>query len=114
MCTDVSTVKMHHPFGVSVNNNTAVRLLSLQLTHASPARDKHDSLSHSAMGETEFDLCLGQRSKQYIQVAPSDPQSSHPLVAVSVSLSLLTPGPRQALGRAWDTQTLTCRQQRFD
>lgn len=105
---------MHHSFGVTANNNTAVRLLSLQLTHASPARDKHGSLSHSAMGETEFDLCLGRRSKPYIQVAPSDPQSSHPLDAVSVSLSLLTPGPRQALGRARDTQTLTCRQQRFD
>lgn len=75
---------------------------------------KHGSLSHSAIGKTQFDLCWGQRSKQYMQVAPSDPQSSHPLVAVSVSLSLLTPGPRRALGRAWDTQTLTCRQQRFD
>lgn len=63
------------------------------------------------MGDTQFDLSWGQRSELYIQVAPSDPHRSHPLVAVSVSL--LTPGPRRALGRARDTQTLTCRQQRF-
>ena len=93
-------------------NIRAVSRLSLVLTHASPTRG--NSLSHSAMGEAEFDLCLGQRLEQYIQVAPSDPQSSHPLVTVSVSVSLLTPGLRRALGIAWDTQTLTCRQQRFD
>lgn len=66
------------------------------------------------MGETEFDLCVGHRSEQHIQVAPSDPQSSHLLVAVSMYVSVLTLGPRRALGRARDTQTLTCRQQRFD
>lgn len=90
----------------------AVNLLSLLLTHASPSGD--DSFSHSAMGGTESDLCRGQRSMQYIQVAPGDLQRSYPLVAVSVSVSLLTPGLRQALGIARDTQTLTCRQQRFD
>lgn len=49
-----------------------------------------------------------------MQVGPCDPQSSHLLVAVSVYVSVLALGPRRALGRARDTQTLTCRQQRFD
>lgn len=70
------------------------------------------TLSH--VGETEFYLCVGHRSERYIQVAPSDPRSSHLLVAVSVYVSVRTPGPRRALGRARDTQTLTCRQRRFD
>lgn len=67
------------------------------------------------MAETEFYLCVGHRSEQYTQVAPRDPRSSHLLgCCVCVCVSVLTLGPRRALGRARDTQTLTCRQQRFD
>lgn len=90
---------MHHQL-VTINNDMAVRTEPLVPNHASPAADKHNSLSHSATAETEFDLCLGQRSELYIQVAPGDPQSSHPLVAcVCVSPHPgSSPGPGKSLG----------------
>lgn len=92
----------HHQVGLTVNTNMAVRLLSLPLTHASPARDNHDSFSHSAMGETEFYLCKGHRSEQYIQVAPSDPPklpSFGRCVCICVSPRPgSSPGPGKSLG----------------
>lgn len=54
------------------------------------------------MGATEFDLCWGQRSKQYIQVAPQWPPKFPSLgccVCVSVSPHPgSSPGPGKSLG----------------
>lgn len=79
-------------------NNSAVRLLFPLLTHASPTSDKHNSLSHSAMGEPGFDLCWGQRSKLYMQVALGDPQSSHPQL-LCLCLCLCSP---RVLAGPWE------------
>lgn len=83
---------------------------SRQTTHASSARE-NATLPHR---DSFIPVWVTGQSCTY-RLPPVTPGAPILwLLCLCVCVSVLTLGPRRALGRARDTQALTCRQQRFD